>query len=575
MTESKDNNPYGSLVIGSIPKLMSMVDRNPFSPTFGCGDRAYWHYRTMTDYAAPVHQEAVLSLAIAASHAAADNPYRDSSELAATVEAGLEFWLQLQQRDGSFCEFYPGERSFVATAFTACAISETLLRLEGRIDATLRERLLVGLAAAADWLDRHADIVVVNHTAGAIALLHNMVLLTDDPRFSRYREKKIDDLLAYQHAEGWFYEYGGADLAYLSLAVDYLALDYHRSRDERLRKSLDKALEFMRFFLHPDGSFGGEYGSRNAKYLMPHGIELMAAESDVAALLATYCRRRQLSGLGVSPVAMDDRYTAFFLNKYAGAWADAGPLPCVDEDRLNWSGNRIFPGAGLAIRKDATSYSVVAISKHGVVKSHMLGEGDAKGYVDTGYFAVFADGEIGVTQWLDLEAEHKIEADDGQMNISLGGRMTLFNASLPMVNYLIPFRIFLKIFARWSGFMEWFGRKIIKRMIVDQRPLPVEFARRLSLGEGRVDIVDSVRLQPGVKLVRLGRAACATSIHVASSRYWQKEDLDTGGGWQATAIMIDQLNEGKTLEITTHISTGDETIDSQQDGRQNAEVCVA
>jgi hypothetical protein len=575
MTENKDGNPYGSLVIGCIPKLMSMVDRNPFSSTFGCGDRAYWHYRTMTDYAAPIHQEIVLSLAITLSHPSADNTYRNSPELKAVVEAALDFWLQLQQRDGSFAEFYPGERSFVATAFTACAVSETLVRLQGRIDESLRARLLSGLARAADWLHGHRDVVVVNHTAGAIALLNNLSVLTGDKRFARYREDKIGDLLAHQHAEGWFYEYGGADLSYLSLAVDYLALDYHRSRDERLRISLDKALNFMCFFIHPDGSFGGEYGSRNAKYLLPHGIELLAAESEDAALLARYCRRRQRCGLGVSPAAMDDRYTAFFLNKYAGAWADAGPLPSVDEERLNWKGNLVFPGAGLAIRKDETSYSVIGISKHGVVKRYMHGEGAVKRYSDTGYFAVFADGTVGVTQWLDLGAENQIDTGDEQMKIRVRGKMTLYNTSLPLVHFLVPFRIFLKVFAGWSSFMDWFGRKVIKRMIVDQRQLPVEFERSLTLGDDRLEIVDHLRLEPGVKVLRLGRTPCATSIHVASSRYWQKEDLDVEGSWQATPSMIEELNRGETLEIITRISEDGEMVDSKPRGERGAEVCAA
>ena len=58
-------NPYGDLVLAKIPQLLSSVDRNPYSPTYGCADRAFWHYRTMVDYAAPIHQEIALTLAIA------------------------------------------------------------------------------------------------------------------------------------------------------------------------------------------------------------------------------------------------------------------------------------------------------------------------------------------------------------------------------------------------------------------------------------------------------------------------------------------------------------------------------
>ena len=33
---------------------------------------------------------------------------------------------------------------------------------------------------------------------------------------------------------------------------------------------------FTSYFVHPDGSFGGEYGSRNTYSFFPHGFELIA-----------------------------------------------------------------------------------------------------------------------------------------------------------------------------------------------------------------------------------------------------------------------------------------------------------
>ena len=310
-----ERTPYGDLVIGQIPRLLSQIDRNPYSPTYGCGDRAFWHYRTMTDYAAPLHQEVALTLAIAWQQKRDANPYWQSEQLRETACAAMRFRSKLQHKDGSFAEFYPGERSFVATAFTSYAVSEALLRLGDGVGDEDRSALLTALSRAAKWLHRHRDIIVVNHTAGAIAMLQNMRILTGDGLYDEYREAKVEDLLSYQHEEGWFYEYGGADPGYLSLAVDYLAKDYRHSRDARLRDALHRALDFMRYFYHPDGSFGGEYGSRNAKYLMPHGLQLMAAESPAAAQLAATHIRGLVAGTVVNPATMDDRYNAFFLNK--------------------------------------------------------------------------------------------------------------------------------------------------------------------------------------------------------------------------------------------------------------------
>ncbi len=547
-------NPYGDLVLAKIPQLLSSVDRNPYSPTYGCADRAFWHYRTMVDYAAPIHQEIALTLAIALDRDEPGNPYFQSAQIEAIVRALLDYWLGLQHRDGSFPEFYPGERSFVATAFTSFSISEALLRMGDRIEGDLRERLLNGLLKAAHWLGAHRDVVVVNHTAGAIAFLRNMVELTGERDVASMRDDKIDDLLAHQHSEGWYYEYGGADLAYLSLAVDYLAQDYRRSNDERLRSSLLRALDFMVCFVHPMGGYGGEYGSRNAKYLMPHGVELLAGESESAARLAQYCRRRLQRTEGVSPAHMDDRYTGFFLNKYAAAWSDSSALPDEVDDRLEWSGYRLFPGAGWLLHKSDNSLTVVSMSKHGVVNS-WLKDGDHEHvFSDTGYFAAFENGSIGVTQWLDLAADSRCDVEGEERSVRVRGSMVRYNASLPMEKYLVPFRLFLGVFSRWGQFMDWFGQKVIKRMIVDQTPLPVDFEREVRLSAISVTVSDRLQLKGGAKVTRLGKMPCATSIHVASSRYWQDIELDAEGQWESDSSLLAQLNRGEIIEIEHHFS---------------------
>ena len=56
-------NRYAELALPYIPRLLQLIDRNPYSPTYGCFDRAYWHYRTM-DFPCGMSQEFVLPLAL-------------------------------------------------------------------------------------------------------------------------------------------------------------------------------------------------------------------------------------------------------------------------------------------------------------------------------------------------------------------------------------------------------------------------------------------------------------------------------------------------------------------------------
>ena len=50
--------------LADIPKILTLQDRTPVSPTYGCFDRAYWHYRMM-DFPCGMSQEFVLPLALA------------------------------------------------------------------------------------------------------------------------------------------------------------------------------------------------------------------------------------------------------------------------------------------------------------------------------------------------------------------------------------------------------------------------------------------------------------------------------------------------------------------------------
>ena len=46
-------------------------------------------------------------------------------------------------------------------------------------------------------------------------------------------------------------------------------------QDERLRDAIANGVRLASHFVHPDGSYGGEYTSRNTYNYFPHGFELV------------------------------------------------------------------------------------------------------------------------------------------------------------------------------------------------------------------------------------------------------------------------------------------------------------
>jgi hypothetical protein len=81
--------------------------------------------------------------------------------------------------------------------------------------------------------------------------------------------------LSWQNPEGWFQEYEGCDPGYHTLTISCLARIYELRPTTKLKDAIALAVDLASHFVHPDGSFGGEYTSRNTYNFFPHGFELV------------------------------------------------------------------------------------------------------------------------------------------------------------------------------------------------------------------------------------------------------------------------------------------------------------
>jgi hypothetical protein len=91
---------FAEVALREIPKLLTLQDRNPHSPTYGCFDRNYWHYKT-TDFPCGMSQEFVWPLALAAATDLSQNPYRGNEVIGQYVRAGILFAARSSHSDGS------------------------------------------------------------------------------------------------------------------------------------------------------------------------------------------------------------------------------------------------------------------------------------------------------------------------------------------------------------------------------------------------------------------------------------------------------------------------------------------
>ena len=100
-----NRDTYARKALAAIPRLLTLLDRSPYSPTYGCFHRDYWLYKT-SDFPDVVRQFGVHALALVYKHDFPDNPYRGAPQVRDWTLAALDFWARQQHGDGSFDEFY-------------------------------------------------------------------------------------------------------------------------------------------------------------------------------------------------------------------------------------------------------------------------------------------------------------------------------------------------------------------------------------------------------------------------------------------------------------------------------------
>ncbi|MCZ6672123.1 MAG: hypothetical protein O7C75_04210, partial [Verrucomicrobia bacterium] len=276
--------PYQSALRNQAVRVLSLFDREDYSPTFGCGDRTFWAWK-FVDFPGARFQEGLCYLSFLYATEFEGNEFHRSEKLLKWIAGGFDFWAKIQRSSGDFDEAYPFERSLAATSFTSFYLAEAFIFIGDDLPAKTAERFHTALEKAGDWLIANDEThgFLSNHLAAAAAALYHASRITGHDRFLDRSNYFLEKILTHQSTEGWYDEYGGADPGYQTHGSFYLSRIYQLSGDEKLMESLERSFQFLAHFVHPDGSLGGEYTSRNTQTYYPAAFEMFAAQNPVAS----------------------------------------------------------------------------------------------------------------------------------------------------------------------------------------------------------------------------------------------------------------------------------------------------
>lgn len=494
-------------------RVLSRIDAEATSRSRGSFDRTWWCWK-FVDFSAPRLQEGLYALAWLVASPLAPAQARENARLLDQVESGLRFWASLQHADGSFDEAYPFERSLAATAFTGFYVGSAIERLGDRLSREARSRALAAVELGAGWLAANGEHhgILSNHLAAAAAALQVAGDLLGTDRFKGACDRYLGIIYREQSPEGWMLEYGGADPGYQSHGMFYLADVWRRSRDAELLDRLRRASDFIAWFVHPDGSIGGEYASRGTKFAYPAGFEILAPAAPSAAAVAAHLRRTIAAGRGIGPWEADQWNLFPLLNNYLAAADAAGPLDGAGP--LPWrepGARRVFKKAGLAVARGGERLLVAAPGRGGALKVWRVPDGRLE-YEDCGY-ALEHQGRPFATQF-----DSPWTADAAPHSLTLSSDCSF--QSVPTVRFtpekFVGFRGFSLSVGRNAAAARWLKQRLVKVLIKKRSQAPGSLRRRISFGaDGRLTVEDAIT---GVeaKPTPLDRHV---PIHMGSARY--------------------------------------------------------
>lgn len=508
----------------ALPRLLSNFNMDETSSQFGVGDRFHWGWK-LIDFPNGTFQAAVHGLAIMIVLKALPNSISEAG-LLRRMNYMITGLRNIISKNGSLDEALPAESSFCVTALVASDILAAKHLLQDKLSLNDQEKWIKSVCPLIKFLKKQDEYhgLISNHLASAALAMFRWHALTNDHEAENRGKQWLDRILRHQSShEGWFSEYGGSDPGYQSWCTTQLAQLHHLRPDLNLIEPLAASLKFLSYSAHPDYSFGGSYGWRNTRFLLPGGINLLADENKYAAALASFSQVGIEKHTFVTLDCIDAGNLIPFFNDYALAalalsrqkieHGNMSLLPCFSMCGRIW-----LPESGWLIDGGKRHYTIINLRRGGAC-IHF--QEDKKRYDNPSTVVQHKNGMISSSQLMPAMLYDKLDFTEDSFVIEF----PLARVKRPkpsafdfVVLRLLSMTLFRSIFLgnKIKRFLSWY---LIKR-----KPKIVGSVVKQFILRDDLVIKEKVIGLSNVKILKNTRHFSA--FHMASQGYWQVGDDD-------------------------------------------------
>lgn len=546
-----DNSIFLKSALQETNHILSFLDRNIASSTYGCFDRRYWSWR-IGDMPNASLQYGIYPLTWFWKNDKTGK-YKGNKNLLEWITAAINYWIKIQNRNGSFNQFFPNEQSVGTTYYTLSAVLYAYENIGEHITGEMKSRIKNAISKASGFVFNNDEeyAVISNHIALFAYVNLKLGNMMNDSRFKEKASRQLDLIFKNQSPEGWFLEYEGADPGYQTQCIYYLSECYLLTDDANVLDRIKKGIEdFLVYFFHPDGSFGGEYGSRNTEIIYPAGFEILKEKIRACREITKFIHENVSNGKLVSLDSMDDENLIRLSTNYLIASQYAEKEMADNTDFLFPFNNphieKDFQETGLVVRGNDKYYSIMNFKKGGIIK--VFDKKDKRlVYEDNGYFfevnnTVVANQMLQDTLPVVDGAEIKFDSCFYEV---LGEMMT------PARNIVL--RLLALTLLRSLTVTNLFRKVLVRKAFTGKKKYDIRLSRAIRYLENSIIMKDTITKGKNLQVNRHLSGRKLYAVKMASSNYHSDNNLID---IKKKALNIKDLNDKDTITVTSEITFG-------------------
>lgn len=509
-------NIYKEILNRNLPRLFTLYNQDKMSSLYGVGDRQYSSWNTI-DFANASFQGGAYALAVAIRLNLVENEDYAFQLFHAIIMA----LPRIQRSNGSMEEAFPNENSFCVTAAVSADCLAAIDCLSHRLSPSNIQTYLDVIRPSIRYIESSDEhhAVISNHLAAAIAasLLWKKLTQENSQKYLHW----LNIIFSNQSPEGWFTEYEGPDPGYQTLCNHYLSFVLNETIHEKFRQNLCASAQFLKYFIHPDATLGGLYGSRNTEVYYPSGCVCFAPVSLVFQSIALKMETGITQANNILPDAIDSQNFIPLLNSYAAAalFVEESPKENADDFTQNnsplpyqLSFEKDFPHAGIFIKSTTSYYAIINYKKGGTIKvfDKQTQKIDCE---DGGIFLQLKNGKWFSTQQIDQSIHFE--------NQSIHASFYAMNETPSTPFIFAAVRIMSLTFFHSRFFRELFKKIVVRRLITRKKKSQEKAIRKFEFSQSKITVFETVTSPRIVE--HINHFGKVKTIHMASSGYYLKQ----------------------------------------------------